>query len=417
MTCTNSEHCLNLRDFATLQEAVEATPANGTLIVPPGRWERGPAVLHSDMTLYLEQGAVLTASRTLDGHYKMPLGKSGECSLSHSFIYGKDLSNVRIEGPGTFELNGDAFWTDYDGRPSPEDSFRRSSLIYHPMPYRPAGIVFVNCSNLDFHGFTIRNSASYTIWLRGCKSCRLDALVLHNHRLSPNTDGLDIDCCQDVWITNCDLNVGDDCIALKSDIAFYGQDLPCERIFIHNCLLSSPCCGIRIGYEGDGAIRDVIVSDCLIHDCDKGLDVLSIIPEQKILNIFAGARIENVFFHDCMLRNIRQPLKVWSNVENEADLHNYRGYIRNFRFAGIDIEGYGASFFGGLQVSDISLENVNMRICRPAVDPCGTEAVAMPDVWGNGYLPDPLTTYHVRNFRQHDVNVREYFAADTVSND
>ena len=62
------KNAVDLKDFSSLQEAVDAVPEYGTLIVPPGRWAYGSARLKSNMTLHLQKGAVLLAPETIDEH-------------------------------------------------------------------------------------------------------------------------------------------------------------------------------------------------------------------------------------------------------------------------------------------------------------------------------------------------------------
>ena len=57
-----------LKDFASLQAAVDAVPENGTLLVPAGRWQCGAAQLKSNMTLFLEKGAELVAPENVEEH-------------------------------------------------------------------------------------------------------------------------------------------------------------------------------------------------------------------------------------------------------------------------------------------------------------------------------------------------------------
>lgn len=56
-----------------------------------------------------------------------------------------------------------------------------------------------------------------------------------------NKDGTDIDGCNRVRISNCDINSGDDAIVLKSTL-----DKPCKNITISNCVLSSACIALKM---------------------------------------------------------------------------------------------------------------------------------------------------------------------------
>lgn len=394
---------LRSTDYASLQAAIDAAGVFDTVLVPSGTHECSGTRLKSNLTLRLEAGAVLMAPRDITGFLPAEM-MHRESTLDHCFFGGFGIENLVIEGEGIFECCGDAFWSDYDGAPSPADTLL-GRKVYRSMASRPTAMLFINCRNLRLNGFTIRNAAAYTIWAIGCESVRMENLTIRNHRLGPNTDGLDIDCSRDVWISGCDINAGDDCIALKSDLAILGRDQACERIHISHCTLSSPCCAVRIGYEGDGAIRDVLVSDNLIHDSNKGFDLISVLPAQKRFGICHGAKIENIIFKGAVMRNVRQALAAWSGSDLPEDADNYHGSIKNLFFSDLQIDAFDSSFLGGLAVSEIALSNIRMHVRRNRARYRGEVPVVMPNVWGRGFLPQPLTFYRVDNPLLSDVRI------------
>ena len=403
---------INAADFATLQDAVNAVPQHGTLYVPAGDWYTDAFELKSDMTLHLAAGAKLIAPTTLDGH--KPWKMARETSLSHYFIGMFKLNNVTIEGEGTIECNGHCFWTDFDNAPSKVEE--REGVhgafcmpYYTPMPYRPVSIMAIECNNIKFKNFTIQNAAAYTIWTLGCDRVRFDAITLNNHRRGPNTDGLDIDCCSNVWITNCHLDAGDDCIALKSDSALLGYEKNCEHIIITDNIMSGLCCAVRLGYEGDGIICDCLIANNVIHDADVGVDILSIAPPGYRFGIIHGTRVERVIADNLTMNNVRMAFKLWSGYQGEDRRKDYAGYIRNVSLRNMFVEASNPSWVGGEAVSDIQIENIRMHIKRPyACDPA-REAVTMPSVWGYGYLKNPLSLYKVDNLQLNNVQITEEY--------
>ena len=145
----------------------------------------------------------------------------------------------------------------------------------------------------------------YTIWAIGCDNVVIDGITIRNPHDGPNTDGIDIDCCSDVRISNCSIDGGDDAIAIKSDAYQLGEDKPCENVVVTNCVLCSvPACGVRIGYEGDAVIRNCTFSNLTIFDTDIGLDMVSILPARP--NILKGTRCENILFDNIVMRNVNQ---------------------------------------------------------------------------------------------------------------
>ena len=406
---------IDLSKYPSLQAAVDAAAAHDIIVIPAGEWHCGAARLKSDLTLRFEPGAVLVAPASLEEY--LSADAIPRRTLDHYFLGAAEAENITIEGEGRIELEGHHFWPDFDGAPWPlkEDSQRQADGFYKPVfhsaPYRPVGILLVNCRNVNLSGFTLRNAAAYTVWTIGCSQVRISRVNIENHRRGPNTDGLDIDCCSDVWITDCHIYAGDDCIALKSDAALLKRPACCERIHLHGNTLTSTCCAVRIGYEGDSTIRDVTISGTLIYESNIGYDLLSVIPWRrgKRPDIHRGAVIENVIFSDTVMRDVRQPIKVWSGTDEPETVADYAGYIRGIRFSDMEIDATDSSFIGGLNVSDISLDNINFRIVHDPAVYRDAKPVAMTDVWGRGYLPDPLTVYRVRNLRSSNVHISERF--------
>ena len=238
---------------------------------------------------------------------------------------------------------------------------------------------------------------------------------MRNIRRGPNTDGLDIDCCSDVWITNCDLCTGDDAIAVKSDIALLGYDKACERIHISGNTLSSTCCAIRFGFEGDGAIRDIIMTDNIIIDSNIGIDILSMLHWkvfQPHLQIYKGTPVENIIIRQIVMRNVRQAFKLWNYTSDPKDIDELQGYIKNITLADMYIEAVDSSFIGGKNVSGIRLENIRMNVVR-FPDACKKKAVEIQDVWGQGYLPKPLTLFNDPGVEMKNVDITESFCCRT----
>ncbi len=402
---------INAADYPTIQDAVNVVPKFGTLYVPAGDWQTDAFELKSDMTLHLARGAKLIAPTTLEKH--KPWRMARETSLSHYFIGMFKLNNVTIEGEGTIECSGHNFWTNFDNEPSfipprnPENG-TYSLAAYKPQPCRPVSIMAIECRNIKFKDFTIQNSASYTIWTLGCDHVHFDSITLDNHRRGPNTDGLDIDCCSHVWIKGCYLSAGDDCIALKSDTALLGYDKKCEHIIITNNILTGLKCAVRLGYEGDGTICDTLIANNVIHDANVGVDMLSIVPADRSFGIKQGTRIERIIVDDLTMNDVNMGFKLWSGASKDF-LKDYQGFIRNVSLRNMFIEACNPSWVGGEAVSNIQLENIRMHVKRLHAYAPNREAVTMPNVWGHGYLKNPLSIYKVDDLQINNVKITEEY--------
>ena len=392
-------------DTLALQAAIDAAGIQETIYIPPGTYLSASLRLKSDISIHLEEGACLRAISDLQ-QYRRCERQHRKTSLGYYFLGGFGLDAITIEGKGTIDGAGEQFWK-YDGeRPNKHEDLLvfKGQSHYLALPERPTLLYLAECNHVVLRDVTFANAPAYTVWLLGCDDFLMDHLTVRNHRLGPNTDGLDIDCCCRGTIRNCDVDAGDDCIALKSDIAMLGKNKPCEDIVVSNCKLSSTCCAVRLGYEGDGAIRNCHFSDITIFDCNKGYDILSVMPSGQRFDIREGCKIENIYFSDTVMRNVRCPLFVWSGKEDEKTSESFKGYIRNLQFSKLDIEAYDSSFFGGPAVEDLYFKQINMKL-RDSGYYKDAEPVLKPTVWGRGYLPDAMQFLDVRNIHLDEMQI------------
>ena len=80
-------------------------------------------------------------------------------------------------------------------------------------------------------------------------------------RVNHNNDGIDIDGCRRVRISDCDIWSGDDAIVLKSTFAG-----PCRDVTVTNCVISSNCNALKLGTESNGGFENIVMSNCTIYD-------------------------------------------------------------------------------------------------------------------------------------------------------
>ena len=118
---------------------------------------------------------------------------------------------------------------------------------------------------------TLTNSPAWTVHPLRCQDVTIRGLLIRNPWDSPNTDGIDPDACQDVRILDCTIDVGDDCIAVKSGTEATANRQPSERIIISNCHFLHGHGGVVLGSEMSGNIRNVVVSSCVFHQTDRGV--------------------------------------------------------------------------------------------------------------------------------------------------
>lgn len=231
-----------------LQAAIDHTSSEGggVVCIPPGIWECGSLILRSDITLHLEKNAVLRAcgEAGLFPHFHHSTWSRMDLFPWRSFLFGADLENVSIEGEGVIECGGQhAVFQDKIGN----------------SPDRPYGIHLVNCRNVRISGVGLRNSGHWMLRLLECRDVRITGIEIFNH-CNANNDGIDIDSCAGVIISDCRVDSSDDGICLKSEGAS-----PCRDVVVSNCLVSSHASALKLGTGSNGGFLNVCFSNCVVR--------------------------------------------------------------------------------------------------------------------------------------------------------
>lgn len=292
----------NTHDYGgNIAKAIDACAGGGTVIVAAGQYHTGAIQLRSNIELHLEAGAVILGSGD-PGDY--PLRKSvwGEGEEISSLIYGEDLENVSITGPGTIDGQGEVWW---------KREWMRSGKNHTPKATTPAELAevaklrhgrpqlirLVRCSNVRIENVRLVNSASWTIHPLLCEYVNIRGVVITNHVPSPNTDGINPESCRWVHISDCHIDVGDDCITLKSGRDEVGRKMgrPDENIVIDNCTMKQGHGGVSIGSEMSGGVRNIAVSNCVFDGTDKGIRIKS---QRGRGGVVEGISISNIVMQD-----------------------------------------------------------------------------------------------------------------------
>lgn len=268
--------------------ALAESKNGGTIYFPPGEYVTGTIELKSNMTLYLEGGCTILGSErpedypmitkeTLPGY-----NREGHSGLVKAF----KAKNVTITGRGTLDGRGYNWWD------HPENE------------HRPRAVQPILCENVRISGITIINSAMWTVHPVCCTNVTIDGITINNPANSPNTDGINPESCSFVHISNCHVDVGDDCVTIKSGTE--DDDLqkqyPCENITVTNCTMYSGHGGVVIGSEMSGGVKNVTISNCVFNGTDRGIRIKT---RRK-----RGGSVEDIRVCNIMMTNVFSPLTI-----------------------------------------------------------------------------------------------------------
>ncbi len=354
------------RDTGALQRTIEAAAraGGGTVFVPAGQYVIGSIFLRDHITLYLDAGAVLLGSEDPADYPITAARWEGVTQDAHSpLIAGEGLKNIAIVGRGTIDGRGAVWW-----------QRQRAKTLAAP---RPRLIAFANCSNVLIEGVTLTNSPAWTINPVRCENVTVDKVTILNPPDSPNTDGINPDSSRNVRIVNCYVDVGDDCVTLKSGIETESPELraPCENITIANCTMVHGHGGVVIGSEMSGGVRNVVITNCVFVGTDRGIRIKSrrgrggFVEDVRVTNLVMREVLcpftINLYYHinkrgDPIVAD-KQPRAVDHGTPRVRHIHLSHITARDAKIA--------AGFVYGLPempIEDLSLDDVSITMDREA---------------------------------------------------
>jgi polygalacturonase len=233
-------------DTAAFQKTLDACAAagGGEVVVPAGKYLIGSIELKSRTTLRLEKDATLLGSANLDDYPIIQGRWEGRWVKAHrALISANKAEHIAVIGPGRIA-----------GSPA---------LGGRQMPRRPCVIEPIECNDVRLADFTSSQRLMWTIHPTYCSNVLVSNVTIRS--IGGNSDGVDIDSCKHVVIEGCDIQSGDDCIAIKSGRGMEGfrAARPTEDVLIRNCTLADDIFAcIGIGSETSGGIRNVRIEQC-----------------------------------------------------------------------------------------------------------------------------------------------------------
>ena len=301
-------------DTQAINAAIEAatTAGGGTVYLSAGTYPSYSIQLKSQITLELGPGATLLAATPAPekGRYDLPEPNEhdlyqdfGHSHWQNSLIWGIGLEDVAIVGPGRIDGAGltrrgpGARWSRKAGdRPlsmgaavgARDDPEAAAARAMDGQGNKALSLKL--CRNVLLRDFSVLNGGHFAVLATG-----VDNLTIDNLAIDTNRDGLDIDACRNVRISNSSINSpNDDAIVLKSSYAL-GVARATENVAITNCQVSGydlgtfldgtfgrtqqrapdrdgPTGRIKLGTESSGGFRNIVVSNC-VFDRSRGVAV------------------------------------------------------------------------------------------------------------------------------------------------
>jgi polygalacturonase len=282
-------------ETAALQAEIDAAAlaGGGTVVVRTGVHRTGALRLRSHVELHLEAGARLEFVPDPDLYPPVEARWEGAPSLIHSpCLYAHGETDVAITGLGTIDGQGQRWW----------DTFRddRESLAYP----RPTLIGLHECERVTIRDVSLRNSPAWTVHPLLCQDVSVAGVRITNPPDSPNTDGINPESCRNVRISDCHIDVGDDCITIKSGTERSPERVPCENVTITGCTMVHGHGGVVIGSEMSGGVRNVVITGCVFQGTDRGIRIKS---RRGRGGVVEDIRVTNLVMSDVMCPIVINP--------------------------------------------------------------------------------------------------------------
>jgi polygalacturonase len=343
------------KDTQAVQRAIDA---GGTVFFPRGVYLCGTLYLRTGTTLELDNQAVIMGSPDQsDYNAKDFCPQNSFCVAEKAggahLIVALEVENVAIRG-GRIDGNRASFF----------DSAKLSRAQF--TGWRPSQMLFFcESKRIRIIDVELTNSPYWACFLHGCDEVQIRALRIYNQPHVWNGDGIDIDCCHNVTVSDCLIESSDDSLTIRAAGVqrLQHHDAVCKNIAISNCVLSSGQAAIRLGV-GSGEIRNCVISNICIRKAGYGLCFLSTYLPKEFPCGAEGVGISNIQINNVTMENVSAAIDIYSNWINEP-LQTSRKMIRNVAISNVKAVVKGNSNLCGnldFNVQDIVLKDITLEI-------------------------------------------------------
>ncbi len=381
----------------------------GTVTVPAGIFLTGRIELKGGVTLNLEAGSTLLGSTSISDYNAGNGGENGR-----HLIFAMNAQDVVLSGPGRIDGQGPTFWEPSGKAPLSRDQ-QWADVASHDLAVKKGGrpspmLEFVNCQRLKIQDVRIENAPGWTLQIVNCDNVDIHGIAIKNPVNGPNTDGIDVTGCQNVTVSNCSIDTGDDAICLKSENPYGPEPRLLKNIVVTNCHLTTCCNGFKLGTSSEGGFENITFSDSVVYSAN--------VPYRKrvisgvALEVVDGGWIDGVIVKNIRMQRTRTP--IFLRLENRKHVHDYpqRG-LRNVNIENVEAtEALLASSMTGLpgmEIRNVTLSQIRVNnVLQSQPEWVGRSVPekesAYPEARMFGMLPaSGLYVRHARELRLNDV--------------
>jgi len=373
-----------------IQKAIDdcAAAGGGVVYLPPGRFLSGTIAMKSGVTLRLDAGCTLLGTPDLAQYPSMvPAFRSyTDAYTDKSLIYGEKLERIAIAGRGVIDGQGASF--------------------HGPYKVRPYTIRLIDCRDVVVEDVTIRDSPMWVQHYLACDDVRISGVTVKSH-VNQNNDGIDIDSCQRVLISGCNIDSGDDAIVLKSTSARL-----CKDVVVTGCVLRSTCNALKLGTESNGGFQNIVMNACSIYDTRLAGIALEVVDGGMMDRVVVTGIAMNGVGAPIFIRlgNRARPFREGMAKPGVGTLRNVT--ISDIEAAGADGTGCAIAGLPDANIENLTLSNIRLSFAGGGtLDDASRPVPENPDKYPEYSMFGKLPAYglycrHVRGLKMANVQLQ-----------
>jgi polygalacturonase len=376
------------KDTAALQAAIDACAGRGgTVRLHDGTYSSGMLRLRSSLVLHIDATATLRGTQD-DADYPSispPTTNTQLRNCRKSLLYAESVQNLRLEGSGTIDGNGNT------------PKWIGPSTV-HPEYTRPMVFFAAVGDHITIQDVTIRNAAMWALVNMEVDDLTIDHVTIDS-LLSGNRDGMDVVDCHHVTIQNSTISSEDDSICFKSGVRRGVDDVTVKNCHVVKSVVAN---ALKLGTASYGSFTNVTFDTVTIDAADKAAMAVESVD---------GADVSSIVFRNITFQNVGSPVFILLGDRGQTpanDVHKV-GTVDGILFSSVmgqNMRYHWASPISGATLPDGSthrLQNVtfdNVRITNKggmtSVPPDPPEYAGQypdPNLWGDM----PAFGYFVRH--------------------
>lgn len=264
----------------SIQKAIDHIHENGggRLVFYVGRYLTGTIHMKSNVTIQLEEGAILVGSANPFDYERI--------GSWMALIFAHDQENIAITGKGVIDGRGYLVANNILSMVHKGIIKDPSGLLWdRPREgIRPQNIYFKGCKNVHIQGIMLKDPASWNQQYDQCTNLIVEDLLIDSKSYW-NNDGVDIVDCDSVIVRNCYIDAADDGICLKS----HSADFVCQNVYIYNNTVRTSANGIKFGTASRGGFRNIKIINNTVYDTYRSAITFAAVDGGFVENIIVDS--------------------------------------------------------------------------------------------------------------------------------